>query len=112
MPQKLDRRRYADVVRFLRETVNNPNISHRTRFAAAERLIDLYATHDRKAEREQGREHGRSRKTKGNTTHESLQQQDGPATREESALEAPDTMAKNAFDTVLEEAGDAYAARK
>jgi 5'-3' exonuclease len=52
-------RKYDMLVKFLKETIANPSISHRVRFAAAERLDNLYSRHEmyeQQAQRRQERE--------------------------------------------------------
>jgi hypothetical protein len=59
---KLARRRYDVLVRFLRETINNPKIAHRVRMAAAVRLDAIYERNETLSERaEQRKERGEAR---------------------------------------------------
>jgi hypothetical protein len=45
MPVRVPRK-YDTLINFLKDTITNPSISHRVRFAAAERLDNLYARHE------------------------------------------------------------------
>jgi hypothetical protein len=38
--------KYDALIKFLKDTITNPSISHRVRFSAAERLDNLYARHE------------------------------------------------------------------
>lgn len=55
MAQRLSRRRFAEVMRFLKNTVKDERIAHKIRMRAAERLIEVYAGHDRAVERHEAR---------------------------------------------------------
>ena len=42
MTQKLNRRRYQEIVRFLKDTIKNKNLSHKIRMLAVVRLDAIY----------------------------------------------------------------------
>ncbi|MES2391037.1 MAG: hypothetical protein V4555_05310 [Acidobacteriota bacterium] len=91
MPQRLSRRRYAEVVKFLKATVKNERLAHKIRFRAAERLIEVYTAHDRAVERSEAAR----TKPRCNSTPIDEQTQEGAITPQESALEdEANTIAK------------------
>lgn len=47
MPQKLSRRRFATVIRYLNNLISDEQQPHRIRLRAAERLLDLHERFDR-----------------------------------------------------------------
>lgn len=51
MGKALSRRKYQEVVKFLKVTIGNERVAHRVRMQAALRLADLLSEHDRANER-------------------------------------------------------------
>lgn len=47
MPARLSRKRYTEIVRYLKTVINDPNKSDRLRMAAVESLLEVFARHDR-----------------------------------------------------------------
>jgi hypothetical protein len=61
MAQKLSRRRYAEITKFLNSTIRDSKISHRVRMAAAARLDALYARNEEMSERAEVRREAREK---------------------------------------------------
>jgi hypothetical protein len=62
---RLNRRRYSEIVRLLKEVINNEKAGLARRMKAAETLLGVYDRHDRAIERKEAR---RNAAEKGNTT--------------------------------------------
>jgi len=50
MPARLNRRRYSEVVRLLKEVIGNPKAGLARRMRAAQMVIDIYDRHDKRTE--------------------------------------------------------------
>jgi hypothetical protein len=79
-------RKYDVLVKFLKDTITNPKITHRVRFAAAERLDNLYARQETLA-LQALRRHEREAKT------EAIQGQEEPGKAAETLESIPATDA-------------------
>jgi hypothetical protein len=62
---RLNRRRYSEIVRLLKEVINNEKAGLARRMKAAETLLGVYDRHDRATERKEAR---RNAADKGDTT--------------------------------------------
>jgi len=50
MPARLNRRRYSEVVRLLKEVIGNPKAGLARRMRAAQMVVDIYDRHDKRTE--------------------------------------------------------------
>ena len=95
MAQNLSRRKYAKVVKLLTATMEDTKLTHRTRFAAANRLADILMTADARAAKLEDRKYRAELRAQGQTVPEPVE------------LEAPepDTV-RMVVDSVLARKGD------
>lgn len=103
MPQRLSRRRFATVTRYLNELIADPKQPHRLRLRAAERLLELHERYDRANERD-----ARRTKPEGNTTPEHERPQGEPVEAQGEASEGDHEAAvRAAFDVAMQRRPDA-----
>ncbi len=97
MPQRLSRRRFSTVTKYLNTLISDERQPHRLRLRAAERLLDLHERHDRAVERE----NARGAKGGCNPTPEVQHEQDGAATPQEQANNDAGERLASLFEEVL-----------
>jgi hypothetical protein len=94
---KLSRRKYADLVKFLKSVIRNERMSIRVRMSAAERLDGIYQRHEvaelKRLERES--------KAHGATAPASDPEQKTAETGETAPGEDADQKARQLFDAIL-----------
>ena len=98
MAQRLSRRRFAPVVKYLNDLIRDERQPHRMRLRAAERLLDLHERYDRAVERE----NTRGAKTGCKSTPEEQHEQDGASTEQEQGNKTSEEQNVSAlFEEVL-----------
>lgn len=96
MAQNLSRRKYAKVVKLLTATMEDTKLTHRTRFAAANRLADILMTADARAAKLEDRKYRAELRALGQVVAEP----------EEPETPEPDVV-QTVLDSVLARKGNA-----
>jgi hypothetical protein len=79
MPARLSRKRYTEIVRYLKAVVADETKADRLRMTATQSLLEVYARHDRTEQQKEGRKRARE------GTQDAAQPTEAPEGAEERA---------------------------
>jgi hypothetical protein len=92
---RISRRKYAEIVAFLKATIKNPHMKHRTRMSACQQLDSIY----RRAEWMELQ--ALQRKARAEAAAEAQRTQDGPNPPQESAEQEANAEIKAVYDKLM-----------